>query len=86
MSNDANETSEDILVDYVVTQEDIDNDPDLQEMDAKAGDTVQYPEGETPADTAPTEEEEEEEIEGPEPKKEAPVGADGKPLPSWMVA
>ena len=73
------------LVDHVVTEEDLKNDPDLVDLGIKVGETVQYPEGDVPKDNTEEVKEEPVEEEVQEVKAE-PKGKDGKPLPSWMVA
>ena len=77
------------MVDHVVTQEDLDNDTDLVDLGITVGETIQYPESAVKemedAEAKKREadaKKEEEEVTAEKP----PVGKDGKPLPSWMVA
>ncbi len=79
--------SEEKMIDHVVTEEDLKNDPDLVDLGIEVGETIEIPADDPRANPStkeetPEEETEAEEVEG----KKWPVDKDGKPLPSYMVA
>ena len=76
--------ADDKLVDHVVTEEDLKNDPDLVKMGIKVGETVQYPAGEEPKSKEDHEAADKDAADkDPEVKEKKVVPVDPK-LPAWM--